>query len=261
MKSSFLLQSGCDSMGVKTINPTQLKNTLSKEVEEYRLQLKKNILTNDELKVLIEKLLVEREILFSEIEALKEAHKKWIQRNDLNDESLDLLIKEIDEFLYNDFYILSKKLNHNPGELLTSLMEDFVLKFDGAFPDFSADSLNKLIKKQAEISVSHQDQLTITSDDLLDLSETGLVINFNDIDMLEFIDVDSKTFKEFVNTINHCKLVRVPETIPKLLLFTKCHECSYFDFFEQDPHPKIDNKKLEYAKEANKVVEDWKNGT
>ena len=248
-------------MDVKAINPIQLKNELSKEVEEYRSQLKKNIQTNEELKVIIEKLLFEREILFSEIEALKEAHKKWIQRNDLNDKSLDLIIKEIDELLYNDFYNLSKKLNHNPGELLTSLMEDFVLKFDGAFPDFSADSLKKFMKKQAEISVSHQEQLTITSEDLLDLSETGLIINFNDIEMLEFVDVDSETFKEFVNSINHCQLVRVPETIPKLLLFTKCHECSYFEFFEQDPHPKIENKKLEYAKEANKVVEDWKNST
>ncbi|MFW9904524.1 MAG: hypothetical protein ACFFFH_09350, partial [Candidatus Thorarchaeota archaeon] len=170
-------------------------------------------------------------------------------------------IKEIDELLYNDFYNLSKRLNYNPGELITSLMEDFVLKFDGAFPDFSAESLKKLVKKKAEITVSHQEKLSITNVDLLDLSGASFVVNFTDINTLEFINVDLNTFKEFVNSINHCHIVRVSETIPKLLLYTKCYDCSYFEFLEEEPHPKLDTKKLEYAKEANKVVEDWKNGT
>ncbi|MFX1284044.1 MAG: hypothetical protein ACFFB5_10335 [Promethearchaeota archaeon] len=248
-------------MSVKAINPTQLKAELSKEIETYRNQVQKKYVSKEELIVLIEKILFEREILFSEIDILKEARNKWIQKNDLNEESLNLLIKEIDELLYNDFYNLSKKLDYNPGELLTSLMEDFVLKFDGAFPDFSADSLRKLMKRQAEISVSHQEQLIITNEDLLDLSKTNITINFNYIDTLEFVNVDLESFKEFVNSINHCHLVRVPETIPKLLLYTKCFQCSYFEFIEQDPHPKLDNKKLEYAREANKVVEDWKNGS
>lgn len=247
-------------MSVKVINPTQLKAELSKEIEAYRNQVQKKEVSKEELVILVEKILFEREILFSEIDVLKEAHNKWIRKYDLNEKSLNLLIKEIDELLYNDFYNLSKKLDYNPGELLTSLMEDFVLKFNGAFPDFSADSLRKLMKRQAEISVSHQDQLTITNKDLLDLSETNIMINFNYIDTLEFVNVDLKTFKELVNSINHCHLVRVPETIPKLLLYTKCHQCSYFEFLEQDPNPKLDSKRLEYAREANKVVADWGNG-
>ncbi len=247
-------------MSIKAINPTQLKTELLKEIEEYRNQVQKKEVTREEMEVLLEKVLFEREILFNEIDVLKEAHNKWTRKYDLSEHTLNLLIKEIDELLYNDFYNLSKKLNYNPGEVLTSLMEDFVLKFDGTFPDFSADSLRKLMKRQPEISVSHQDQLTITNKDLLDLSETNLKINFNSIDTLEFVNVDLKTFKEFVSSINHCHLVRVPQTIPKLLLYTKCHQCSYFEFFEEE-HPKLDNKKLEYAIEANKVVEDWRNGT
>ncbi|MFX1545965.1 MAG: hypothetical protein ACFFCU_07125, partial [Promethearchaeota archaeon] len=104
-------------------------------------------------------------------------------------------------------------------------------------------------------------QLTITEEDLLDLSGTSMMINFNNIDILEFVNVDSQTFKDFVRSINHCRLVRVPETIPRLLLYAKCHQCSYFEFFEKEDNLKLDTKKLEYAKEANKVVEDWRNGT
>ncbi|MFX1508528.1 MAG: hypothetical protein ACFFDC_20800 [Promethearchaeota archaeon] len=248
-------------MSVKAFNPTQIKTELSKEIEEIRIQIKRNELSSEAMQNLIKKLLFEREILFSEIDVLKEARKRWIQKYNLSDDSLNLLIKEIDELLYNDFYNLSKRLNYNPGELITSLMEDFVLKFDGAFPDFSADSLKKLMRKQAEITVSHQEKLTITNDDLLDLSGASVMVNFIDIDTLEFINVDLETFKEFVNSITHCNLVRVSETIPKLLLYTKCYDCSYFEFLEQEPRPKLDTKKLEYAKEANKVVEDWKNGT
>ncbi|UCG02904.1 MAG: hypothetical protein JSW11_02730 [Candidatus Heimdallarchaeota archaeon] len=247
-------------MSIKAFNPTQLRTEISKEIEEYWNQVQKKEITKEDMEVLIAKVLFEREILFNEIDILKEAHNKCTRKYDLNEHTLNLLIKEIDEMLYNDFYNLSKKLNYNPGEVLTSLMEDFVLKFDGVFPEFSADSLRKLMKRQPEISINHQDQLTITNKDLLDLTETNLKINFNNIDTLEFVNVDLKTFKDFVSSINHCHLVRVPQTIPKLLLYTKCHQCSYFEFFEDD-QLKLDKKKIEYAIEANRVVEDWKNGS
>ena len=248
-------------MSVKAINPNQLKIELLKEIEEYRNQVQNKQVTKEKMEVLMEKILFEREILLNEIDVFKEAHNKWIKKYDLNGQSSNLLINENDELLYNDFYNLSKMLNYDPGEVLTSLMEDFVLKFDGVFPEFSADSLRKLMKRQPEISVSNQDQLSITNKDLLDLTETKLKINFNNINTLEFVDVDIETFKEFVSSINHCHLVRVPQTIPKLLLYTKCHQCSFFEFLEGKSPSKLASEKLEYAKEANKVVEDWKNGS
>lgn len=129
------------------INPAQLRTELSKEIKEYLKQVQKKGVTKREMETLIEKILFEREILFNEIDVLKEAQNQWIRKFDLNNQSLNLLINEIDEILYNDFYNLSRKLNYNPGEVLTSLMEEFVLKFDGVFPDFSADSLRKLMKR------------------------------------------------------------------------------------------------------------------
>ena len=83
--------------------------------------------TNKKTEEIIEKILFEREILFNEIDTLKQAQNSWIRRHDLNSKH-NLLIDEIDELLYNDFYNLSKKLNYEPGEVLTSLMEDFLLK-------------------------------------------------------------------------------------------------------------------------------------
>lgn len=247
-------------MSTKVFNPAQLRTELSQEIEEYRNKVQKKEVSYEEMEALMVKIFSEREIMLNEIDALKESQNKWIRKDDLIEQSFNLLIEEIDELLYNDFYNLSKKLGYDPGEVLTSLMEDFVLRFDGVFPDFSADSLKMLLKKKAEISVSHQDQLTITNEDLLDLSEPNTQINFNHIGTLEFVNVELKTFKEFVSSINRCQLVRVPQTIPKLLLYTKCHKCSYFEFHGDEYDPKLDIKKLEYAKAANKVVENWKNG-
>ncbi|MFX0211669.1 MAG: hypothetical protein ACFFDT_37175, partial [Candidatus Hodarchaeota archaeon] len=82
-------------MSVKAFNPTQLKTELYKEIEEIRDQIKRNELPNEVVQNLINKLLFEREILYNEIEVLKEARKRWTHRYNLNDDSLNLLIKEI----------------------------------------------------------------------------------------------------------------------------------------------------------------------
>ncbi len=247
-------------MSVKTINPIQLRTLLSKEIEEYRTSFLKKKITYEEMHSLFDQILYEREIMISEFDALKEAVKSGIQKDHFNEQSLNLLIREVDELLYNDFYYLSKKLNYSPGEVLTFLMEDFISRFDGVFPDFSAESLSKLLNIKSKISINRQDQLAITNEDLLDLSDSNTQIDFNYIDTLEFINVDVNSFSRFVGSISHCNLVRVPQTIPKLLLYAKCRNCSYFEFFEEANYPQLNAKKLEYAKEANEVVENWKNG-
>ncbi len=247
-------------MSVKAINPIQLRTLLSKEIEEYRANFLKKKITYEEMHSLLDQILFEREIMIDEFNALKEAEKSCIQKDHSDEQSLNLLLQEVDEFLYNDFYYLSKKLNYSPGEVLTFLMEDFISRFDGVFPDFSAESLSKLLNINSKISINRQEQLAITNEDLLDLSDTNTQIDFNYIDTLEFLNVDVKSFSRFVCSISNCNLVRVPQTIPKLLLYAKCRNCSYFEFFEEDHHSLLNAKKLEYAKEANEVVENWKNG-
>ncbi len=246
-------------MSVKVINPAQLRTDLSKEIDEYRVRVDKKKITFEETELFLEKLLNERIVLLNEFDALKERYVKYLPSNICKEDSLNLLLNEIDELLYNDFYSLSKRLGYSgPGEVLNYLMNDFVSRYDGVFPDFSAKSLNKLLLKGlTEISVNHQGHLSINQQDLLELSDNCIRINFNHIETLEFIDVDLDSFKKYIGSINHCTTVRIPQDFPKLLLYAKCHNCTYFEFYKRN-QSNLDSKKIEYVKEANHIVEDWK---
>lgn len=247
-------------MSVKLINPIKLRADLSKEIEDYQNKLRKDDSSFQELESLIEKILNERSFILNEYDLLKENQNKNLAFNFQSDETFNLLLNEIDETLYNDFYSIAQQVGYTgPGDVLNHLMKEFISKYDGVFPEFSAESLNKLLlKEKTEISISHKDELTINQEDLLELSDMYTQAKFSHIDRLEFSDVDIETFKQYVSSIDQCNLVRIPNNFPKLLIYAKCHNCSYFEFYDPDS-TSLENKKLEYAKEANQVVEHWKN--
>ena len=251
---------GCGLMSVKLINPTKLRTDLSKEIENYQNKLRKDDSSFQEIESLLEKILDERNFILNEYDLLKEKQNKNSTINFQSDETFDLLLNEIDETLYNDFYNLAQQVGYTgPGDVFNHLMKEFISRYDGVFPEFSTGSLNKLnLKEKTEISISHKDELTISQEDLLELSDMCAQAKFSHIARLEFSDVDIETFKQYVGSINQCNLVRIPNNFPKLLIYAKCHSCSYFEFYNPD-NPSLDNKKLEYAKEANQVVEHWKN--
>lgn len=235
------------------LNPDQLRNEFTDEIDFYRKRLKNKALSSEEMEILITRLLFEREIILEEFNALRQEYNVlWNPKIFQDEKGLNLMLGEIDEMLYNDFLSLSDKLKLSPGEILTSLMKDLVLNFNGeSFPIFKTKNLEKLIlESKFEFCISNQDQLSISS---VDLIEMGQKINFSHIGILEFTDVDLETFLSYVGTINRCKIVCVPISIPKLILWSKCHHCSTFQFFK-DSKPV-----LKYAKEANKVVEEWNN--
>ncbi|MHA2305829.1 MAG: hypothetical protein ACXACU_10600 [Candidatus Hodarchaeales archaeon] len=249
-------------MSVKLINPTKLRTDLAKEIEDYHYKLQNDKLSFQELESLLEKILNERSLILNEYDLMKEKQNKNLSINIHSDETFNLLLNEIDETLYNDFYNLAQQIGYSgPGEVLNHLMKEFVAKYDDVFPEFSAKSLNRLLlREKTEISISHKNELTINQDDLLELSDLGAQAKFSHIDRLEFIDVDIETFKQYVGSINFCNLVRIPNNFPNLLIYAKCHNCSYFEFYNPEK-TLLDKKRLEYAKEANQVVEHWrKNG-
>ncbi|MFX0170284.1 MAG: hypothetical protein ACFE9L_00025 [Candidatus Hodarchaeota archaeon] len=241
-------------MSTKVLNPAQLKNNILIHIEEYRRSVKNQDITLKETIELIENLLFEREVVIEEFEAYKEAQTRLIPQINRSKNDLNILVREIDETLYNDFMSLSNKIHLSPGEVLSSLMKDLITSFDGtSFPLFSADNLEKLIlRRKFDIKISHQENLIISQKDLV---EMGVKINFSHIHTLEFPDVDLDTFITFVGSIDHCNRVSVPKSIPKLILWSKCHNCSGFQFLEPNEEKPI----LQYAKEANQVVENWKN--
>jgi hypothetical protein len=241
-------------MTTKVLNPAQLKNNILTQIEEYQRRVKNQDITLKETNELIENLLFEREIIVEEFEAYKEAQTRLIPQIYRSENDLNILVREIDETLYNDFLSFSNKLQLSPGEILSSCMKDLIKNFDGtSFPLFSADNLEKLIlRRKFDIKISHQENLIISQKDLV---EMGVKVNFSHIHTLEFPDVDLDTFITFIGSIDHCNLVSVPKSIPKLILWSKCHNCSGFQFFDPNKEKPI----LQYAKEANQVVENWKN--
>ena len=247
-------------MSVKLINPERLRIDLDNEINEYHEKVQNGTTSSQEKDLLLGKILNERNFLLDEIEFLKGKLANNFSLKVHDGESFNILLNEIDEFLYNDFYNLAKRLGYSGlGEVLNTLMKDFLSRYDGVFPDFSAKSLKKLlIKEITEISIDHKEELSVNQEEILELSDSGIRINFNHIERLEFINVDIETFKQYIGSINYCTLIRVPDDFPKLLLYTKCHHCSYFEFYKADAS-RLDNKKIEYAKEANKMVEHWNN--
>jgi len=241
-------------MSTKVLNPAQLKNIMLTQIENYRRRVKYQDITLNEAKELIENILFEREIIIEEFEAHKDAQTSLIPQIYRDDNDLNILVREIDETLYNDFISLSNKIQLSPGEVLSSLMNDLITSFDGtSFPLFSADNLEKLIlRRKFDIKINHQENLIISQKDLV---EMGVKVNFVHIHTLEFSDVDLDTFITFVGSIDYCNLVSVPKSIPRLILWSKCHNCSHFQFLD----PSKDKPILRYAKEANQVVENWKN--
>lgn len=248
-------------MSVKLINPTKLRTDLAKEIEDYQNKLRNKKFSFQEMESLLEKMLIERSFILNEYDLLKEKQNKNLANNFQSDETFNLLLNEIDETLYNDFYNLAQRIGYSgPGDVLNHLMKEFISRYDGDFPEFSARSLNKLLlKEKTEISISHKEELTISQEDLLELSDMCVQVKISHIDRLEFdIDVDIDTFTTYVGSINQCNLVRFPNNFSKLLIYAKCHRCSYFEFYNPD-NSSLNNKKLEYAKEANQVVEHWRN--
>ncbi|MHA2225868.1 MAG: hypothetical protein ACXAC8_11725 [Candidatus Hodarchaeales archaeon] len=242
-------------MTTHVLNTALFRNELSKEIEEFRLRSQNKKTSWEEMADLTENLLQEREIMIQEFEDLRLSFEKYLPDFFRTEKDLNLILNEIDEMDFNDFLNVSNKLQVPPGEILSSLMQDVVANYNinGHFPNFSANNLEKLVlKRKFKISIDHQESLTIEQHDLV---EMGVKINFNHIETLEFgPDIDMETFITFVGMIQNCNLVRVPKTIPKIILWSKCNNCSYFQFYGE----KIAKPEIQYAKEANQVVEDWK---
>ena len=124
-------------------------------------------------------------------------------------------LSEIDVSLYNSFQNIAQKLHLSEGEVLSLMMKEFNLKFqDEHFPDLSSTTLLKANRNIPVITVAHHDNLRITECNLQNISTK---ISFKQIKVLEFADVNPKTFMQKIEIIQNCNLVKVPASFPRLL--------------------------------------------
>ncbi len=115
----------------------------------------------------------------------------------------DVTIRGIDDETYAQFAAEAKKRGMPIGELTTMAMRSVIE--DSAQPGFKVGDLEVL-------SVSK-----------IDLESLEAPVTLDNIEMLDFDDtVDWSTFKEHIKEIKNVELLRLPKTLSKFQVLTRC---------------------------------------
>jgi len=240
-------------MTIEILNLAQLRTHLSHEILQLQDEKLNEALSLEESRSLLSSLLTERKLFLDEVDSLKAFQRSENYRFTNKSDSF-LILSEIDQDIYNDFQNFSRKLHRTDGEILSNLMTLFLkyISDNGQFPDLSAKELVSMVKGLIPtIRVANHDYVHIIN---ADIQELDVKVNFRNIDNL-VLDVDPAIFASRINSIRDCDIVQVPNSLPKLLVYLKTNNCREIRF--QPPNAK---PALEYAKEANQVVDKWNNG-
>ncbi|MHA2249752.1 MAG: hypothetical protein ACXAD7_05290 [Candidatus Kariarchaeaceae archaeon] len=214
-------------MSSKLINIEQLKDEITKVIDQYREKLENEAVTKNEFIALIDTLLEERELIIEEVEDLRYNRSYRNYHQDFH-----MIVNDIDEDAFNSLGVLAQRLNTSTGALLSVLMEQTVELFDDEFPTLSSAMIKPKIRyKDNVISINHVKSMQITDKDLQEILEADTKVSFNHIKELSFENVDFELFKQTVETINHCRIVKFPDSWSKLTLFIKCNFIKYFEFY------------------------------
>jgi hypothetical protein len=240
-------------MTIEILNLAQLRTQLSHQILQLQEEKVNEALSLEESQSLLSSLLTERKMFLDEVDSLKASQRSENYHFTDSSDSL-LILSEIDEDVYNDFQNFSRKLRRTDGEILSNLMILFMkyINDNGRFPDLSAKELVSMVKGLVPtIRVANHDYVRITN---ADLQEVDAKVNFRNIDNL-VLDVNPTVFASRINSIRDCDIVQVPKSLPKLLVYLKTNNCQEIRFLPSNAKPA-----LEYAKEANQVVDKWNNG-
>ncbi len=240
-------------MTIEILNLAQLRTHLSHQIFQLQEEKLYESLSLEESRSLLLSLLTERKLFLDEVDSLK-ASQRSREYHFIDNSDSFLILSEIDQDLYNDFQNFSRKLHRTDGEILSNLMTLFLkyINENGQFPDLSAKELVSMIKGLIPtIRVANHDYIRITN---TDLQELDVKVNFRNIDNL-VLDVDPTTFSSRINSILDCDIVQVPNSLPKLLVYLKTNNCREIRFLPSTTGPALD-----YAKEANQLVDKWNNG-
>ena len=130
----------------------------------------------------------------------------------------NVTIRGINSSVYDDFSRKMRDLELNLGDAVNKMMEDVLTDFNDAFPDLTARATFGKFHMQ-KASISHYDKLTITKKDL---EEANTRFSFTHIDYLTIAtDVTRDVFEKYIRSISHCRRVRIPSILPKLLIYSK----------------------------------------
>jgi len=140
-------------------------------------------------------------------------------------------IRGVDGRIYDEFSQVIQMSGLTIGEAITKMMRDVSKDFDEVFPQLSAKNLKYIITKD-RIQVQHYDTLSIS---LKDLEEADKSISFMHINQLTFEeDITLDAFETYIKNIQHCKQVRIPAILPKLLIYSKISYCGNIEVYSPE---------------------------
>ncbi|MFX0170285.1 MAG: hypothetical protein ACFE9L_00030 [Candidatus Hodarchaeota archaeon] len=157
------------------------------------------------------------------------------ESNNKDEDSLKLknvTIRGIDSEIYDEFSHSMKMLNMTIGDAVTKMMRDIIDDLDESFSDLripSKLSSKKLFGRLEKAAINHHRRLIITGKDL---REANAALSFSHINELIIAsDVTRELFYQYIRHISHCRTVRVPDILPKLLLLSRIKFCRNVEIY------------------------------
>jgi hypothetical protein len=137
-------------------------------------------------------------------------------------------IRGVDGRIYDEFSQIIQSSGLTMGEAISKMMRDISKDFDDVFPQLSARNLKYLVNKD-KIRVQHYGHLSVS---LKDLEEADKSVSFQHIDHLTLEpDITVEAFETYIRSIQHCGTLRVPDVLPKLLLYSKVGHCENIEVY------------------------------
>lgn len=130
-------------------------------------------------------------------------------------------IRSVDATSYNTFSQAMKSRGISIGEAFNQMIKDVInnLSKNEEVPNIS----NSLFQSNTQLKIESMNIFNVSENDLI---ESEGVCTFYKIKHLEFSkDITKETFLKYVHLILECENVRIPDTIPKLRLFSKIKNC------------------------------------
>jgi len=156
---------------------------------------------------------------------------------DENKSIKNVTIRGVDGQIYDEFSQVIQSSGMTMGDALSKMMRDVSRDFDEVFPKLSATNLKYMMKKD-KISVEHFDNLSVS---LKDLEETDKRVRFQHIRCLTIEeDITIEAFETYIARIEHCGIVRIPEVLPKLLIYSKISHSDQIEIY-----PRIEGDQIE----------------
>lgn len=140
----------------------------------------------------------------------------------------NITIRGMKTELYDSFSSKIQSQGLNLGIVISKMLLSATQKFNGDFPTITAEDILPP-KKLMKLHIERKDSITFSKHDLEE-SEARLILR--KIGKLTIADdVTDDLLKKHIDSIEHCELVLIPNTIPKLVALSLLRKCKAYEFY------------------------------